>query len=445
MNDLYSYIVQSGINLAVLFGIYWFFLSRDTFYKIHRFYLLLSLVISVLMPLITISIPQNSGFDYVHVLQPVVISPDFVAHGMDQNITFGQIFITLYLTGSGFLFLRFVFRGIRTALLIRKYGIRRINGIKLVVTDKKFVPFSIFDFIVIHQSVLDDPEFEKIMEHEQTHVLQKHTLDLILIEFIQIFQWFNPVIWLYRKSIVSVHEFLADDRVLSKGFKRLEYQQLLLNQTLGAQFTSLSNNFNHSLIKKRFIMMSKEKTKRISLLKMVFIVPAAFMFTLLFTLSFAENSIAQANSQTTTAVEKSEGADVVKQQNNQEEPVFTVVEQMPSFPGGDEARVKYMVSNIKYPENARKNGIQGKVFVTFVVEKSGKITDIRVLKSVDEELDKESVRVISEMPKWKPGMDGGKPVRVQFNMPIDYKLDSGKKNETELRENKKTYEEIKKD
>jgi protein TonB len=122
-------------------------------------------------------------------------------------------------------------------------------------------------------------------------------------------------------------------------------------------------------------------------------------------------------------VKKVEKAQEPVKEIKNEEPIFTVVEDMPKYPGGEEARNKYMVDNIKYPEGARKNGIQGRVFVSFVVEKDGAVTDVKVLRGIGGGCDEEAVRVIAAMPNWQPGKQDGKPVRVQFNMPISFNLD----------------------
>ncbi|MBR1468733.1 MAG: energy transducer TonB [Prevotella sp.] len=105
-----------------------------------------------------------------------------------------------------------------------------------------------------------------------------------------------------------------------------------------------------------------------------------------------------------------------------EEKVFEVVEHMPSFPGGDKALLDYLGSNIKYPAVAQENGVQGRVVVSFVVEKDGSITDVKVVRSVDPSLDKEATRVVKSMPKWIPGKQNGSPVRVKFNVPVSFKL-----------------------
>jgi protein TonB len=102
--------------------------------------------------------------------------------------------------------------------------------------------------------------------------------------------------------------------------------------------------------------------------------------------------------------------------------IFTVVEESPGFPGGDVARIRYLQENIRYPQMARESGIQGTVYVTFVVEKDGRVTDVRILRGIGGGCDEEAIRVINAMPRWNPGKQRGKPVRVQFNMPIKFTL-----------------------
>jgi protein TonB len=106
----------------------------------------------------------------------------------------------------------------------------------------------------------------------------------------------------------------------------------------------------------------------------------------------------------------------------QDDAIFTVVEQMPSFPGGVEARTKFLMENIIYPLEAREKGYQGTVYLTFVVEPDGRITNLQMLKGVHPSIDAEAVRVVKLMPNWEPGKQRSKPVRVQYNMPIKFTL-----------------------
>lgn len=110
------------------------------------------------------------------------------------------------------------------------------------------------------------------------------------------------------------------------------------------------------------------------------------------------------------------------EEESSEAEIFTVVEESPGFPGGDIARIRYLQENIRYPQMARESGIQGTVYVTFVVEKDGRVTDVRILRGIGGGCDEEAIRVINAMPRWNPGKQRGKPVRVQFNMPIKFTL-----------------------
>ena len=109
-------------------------------------------------------------------------------------------------------------------------------------------------------------------------------------------------------------------------------------------------------------------------------------------------------------------------QTKKNDMVFDVVEVMPQYPGGPIAMLKYIMENIKYPEQAMKEGIQGRVTVRFIVEKDGSISDVKPILSVHPLLNKEAVRVVESMPKWSPGKQNGKPVRVRFNVPVMFKL-----------------------
>ncbi len=115
-------------------------------------------------------------------------------------------------------------------------------------------------------------------------------------------------------------------------------------------------------------------------------------------------------------------AKVEEEEDVEEQQIFMVVENAPAFPGGDEGRMKFLVENIKYPQMARESGIQGTVYVTFVVERNGSVTDVKILRGIGGGCDEEAIRVVQAMPKWEPGKQRGKPVRVQFNMPIKFTL-----------------------
>lgn len=138
------------------------------------------------------------------------------------------------------------------------------------------------------------------------------------------------------------------------------------------------------------------------------------LFALFFGLSFIALSLQSCKTSKSSMMNSGD------QHQNYE--IYTLVDKMPSYPGGDEARMRFLQENIVYPVEARSKGYQGTVYLTFVVEPDGSITDVRVLKGVHPSIDNEAVRVIQIMPKWEPGTHRGKPLRVQFTMPIRFTL-----------------------
>jgi len=177
-------------------------------------------------------------------------------------------------------------------------------------------------------------------------------------------------------------------------------------------------------------MMRKQKTKTSAMLKYLAVLPVlAFIFAGFACNSKAEETPAEVISSTEVVEEtklQSAENEVQPQSEPQEQKaeIFTVVEEMPEFKGGRKELFKYLQENIKYPENAKKDSIQGTVFVTFVIGEIGEVEDVRILRGVNEDLDKEALRVVRAMPNWMPGKQDGKAVRVSFNLPIRYKLDA---------------------
>jgi TonB family protein len=359
---------------------------------------LFSLVFSFFIPFVPdlFTVQKIIPEDLSSTLDTVSINPENVLSGSGQQNSFWQILIWIYVSGIIFGLFRLSVQLWQIFVLIQKTGIIRQQDVKVVYTGKPYANFSFFDIVFLNSDSNEGEEIKQIINHEKIHISQKHYLDLVFIELLTILFWFNPVIWFYKHSLKTVHEYLADEGVLARGCQKESYQKLLLDQTFGIQFYALTNNFNKSIIKRRFTMMSKQKRKSQTIFKTMLVVP------LMLLISF----IVSCNTEVM----------------NEQPDIFTVVEEMPAFKGGDEARIKYLNDNIRYPEIAQKEGIQGRVFVTFVVEEDGNLSDVKVLRGIGGGCDEETVRVIESMPKWKPGKQRGNAVRVQFNMPILFKL-----------------------
>jgi len=438
MNNFIPYLVQSAVTLMVLYTVYWLFLRKDTFFHINRFYLLLTLLLSLIIPLFDIRLFSNSPISSVIILlDPVIITPEKLDKVRSGHLSWFEIAGVIYLTGVAIFTLRLMIQLIQLAMIVRRNKITRQEGMKIVFVDRGYSPFSFFNLVFIRKEYYIDGKLTPVLTHEKMHIRQYHTLDLLLIEIVTIVQWFNPFAWFLRRSLKGIHEFLADAGVLQSGFLKSDYQTLILSEAMGLQVNNLTNNFNVSLIKNRIHMMTKSRSRTWAVSKVLITLPAIFCLGVLFSagsqgIAFAQDKTKESPKSTGSSKET---ANLQAQDNKTKtatpantekvafkELVYAVVEKMPSYPGGDDARIDFLVRNIKYPELAKKNGIQGKVFITFVVETDGSISDVKVLRGIGGGCDEEAVRIIKLMPKWNPGMQRGEAVRTQFNIPIKFAL-----------------------
>ncbi|MBP6872014.1 MAG: M56 family metallopeptidase [Bacteroidales bacterium] len=426
MTDLLTYLLHSSAILAALVTVYWLFLRKETFFHVNRFYLVFSVLLSLTMPFIRIGFFETETFRPAAILlEPVLITGEKVDKIAGSNISAFQLVAIVYFTGVVIFTAKFIFQLIQLAVITRRFKIIRRDGSRFVLVDNGYSPFSFFNFIYIREEYLTDDKFAPVVAHEKVHIRQIHTVDIILAEFAVILQWFNPFAWLAGHAIKRTHEFLADEGVLKDGFQKQKYQEFILQESIGIQLNTLTNNFNVSLLKNRIIMMTKKRSASWAKLKAGFALPSLAVVLFLFTAGNPLWLTAQESQQ------KSEQAKAVQtvSQSAQEEPAFQVVKNMPSFKGGMDAMTKYLVENIKYPPEAKTKGTAGTVFVTYVIEKDGSVTNVKILQGIGDGCDEEAARVVKGMPKWNPGTnDNNEPVRVIFNLPIKFSLE-GKKEE----------------
>ena len=222
--------------------------------------------------------------------------------------------------------------------------------------------------------------------------------------------WFNPFAWLIMREIRAVHEFLADAASIG-ACGREGYLHLLYRQTTGTGYGHITNNFKSINLKKRIVMMNKSKT-RYGAWKAVAALPVmALLMVVGCKPAVTENPDTSVEAYASIHDMPADTTDT-----------YLMVEAEPEFPGGMEALMKYLSENIKYPEQAKKENIQGKVYMRFVVERDGSIVDAEILRGIGGGCDEEALRVVNAMPKWEPGKQKGTPVRVQYNLPIVFKL-----------------------
>ena len=300
MNEFWQYQFQSGITLTLLFGIYWFLLRKETFFRLHRFFLLAAGIISLVLPLINFSILMgvksfspvqivNSGYRYVETA--LVMNPVKITGEQQGGFTVYQFILGVYLTGIFLLSGRLVYQAIMITKSIRQSETRILRDIPVNVSNRIPAPFSFFGRIFIPFGILKHKHFEEILIHEAEHLKQKHSWDLLFIELLCVFQWFNPIVWMVGRAVRETHEFLADQGVLRQGTIRTSYQAVLLEHTLGVPVFGLSHYFNNSISKKRMIMMKKRKSPNRRKWRMLFLIPVVVLLNLAFSNPFSGGSI----------------------------------------------------------------------------------------------------------------------------------------------------------
>jgi TonB family protein len=387
-------------------------------YERNRIFILLSFLSALIMPFIAIQTQnphdiQVFGKDLTGVMIDGTVDPSASAV---KTVLFDwpHLLLIIYLTGVIIAGLKLLVEVISLQLLIMRKKRDDNNIISLV--NNRTSGFSAFGHIFIDRG-LDPDEAEEIIRHEQKHLDKFHFFDILVIEILKVFQWFNPFIYMFDRSLRAVHEFQADEECLNSGIPVHSYQGLVMNQVFRARIFNASNSFsNPTLIKKRMVMMTKKRSKALANLKIFLVVPA--LAVLLIAFSTCSEKITYSDT-VVEPVTPPPNAPVIK--SGETEP-FVVVEQMPMFPGGDTALLKYLAENTKYPEVAKENNIQGRVIVRFCITEVGTVDRISVIKGVDPELDKEAVRVVSSLPAFKPGMQGGKEVPVWYMVPIQFGL-----------------------
>jgi TonB family protein len=445
-----TYLVQLSFTWLACWLLYVTLLKREKFFQLNRFYLLSTLVFGLLLPLIewpslTTTTPPDWFSQPVVWLQTITIQAQGQVVPLTSSWHWADTLVVIYLTISfGFLIrLLYQFRFLYQRI---KQGKKYWDGdICWVFSKDNNTPCSWMHYLFWGENIpRHTPEAAAIIAHEHTHIRQKHSWDILLLELLSLFFWWHPLLYAYRRELVDVHEYLADHASL-RSLSTHEYGQLLLQQHLQRPILSLAQNFNSSHLKKRIIMMTKSPSKNSSILKYLLFLPLALL------LVFACEETEQELEETAAVVEdkadfferidtvttfnpadQSESVEVVKTK------IYEKPEQMPVFGLCEvsdlEARkecstrnlLNFIYTHVKYPKEASAAGQEGTVVTSLVVNKDGKVSDIALVKEKTTEyttLNEEALRVIRQLPDFEPGTQDGKPVNVRMVLPIKFKLE----------------------
>ena len=661
MNDFLIYILKSTISISLLYLVFRILMRKETFFKLNRALLLSVVVCSAIIPLLYLPQIMQPAIqnEWMPRLQNPEITPiaqsslerstqtftvptEQIKTVIREEFPWIKLLQTVYLAGILITLLILIYGIVSILTLFRKAQFMQMDGFRLLIIDDEIPPFSFGRFVIISQSDYDAHQ-QAILAHEEAHIRLNHFFDLALLETTKILQWFNPVIYWLICDMKEIHEFQADQYTLNKGIDVTQYQILIIQKSVGSQRFALANSFNHCQIKKRIIMMNKQKTSKARRWKVATFLPLLALLLMAFSKTGEKGLPSQNPSSTvsTTAQElgkqwteadfgkidftptktfwalpillnsksqlkvgneitdweeaakqirkfldynntseemkpafekiiingqermaqkytalsiesdvstsktdyqnflnsigkvvfeirqqyaseiyktnynnlsPSQRTDIIRlipanarfnkipivapeTKENQPslyievraegifvlpdknvvtidelkekaklfakgngsfvdvrtavglkdeqvikvtealkgieklnvryltfDPVYDMVEQMAEFSGGTEGIREWLSKNITYPETAKANGLEGKVYISLVINSKGKVVFSKVVRGLSPEFDAEALKLVTQMPEWKPAIQNGVPVSVSYTIPIKFSI-----------------------
>ena len=410
------YLLQINIALSLLYLCYKVLFSQNTFFGLRRLILISIVLFSTTYP--WYDIPDIDPIIPAH----LQITLPEVLYSIGETVpqkAFDIYPLIAYLYGGiCSLFLLRMFLRIASIIKLRANG-----KLHIIVCDENIQPCSFFRWIFLPHSILQNKNtLTRILRHENTHIRQLHTIDVLLGESMAALCWINPLSWLLLKEIRLNLEYMADKAAIPDEQERKTYQYLLLDISQSNNKLPSAIPFNYSFLKTRIRMINRKRSQTTSVFKYLLMLP---LFLAIVTANqcctdqqplqseiekvFPKPSEVQTKDNSTTASETSETP-------------LEVAEIMPEFPGGTEALLSFIKDNLKYPQKAIDEQTEGRVIVQFVIDKTGKVSSPEVIRGVTSELDQAALDIVSALPDWKPGEQDGQKVNVKYTLPVVFKL-----------------------
>lgn len=406
-----EYLLWANTYLAIFYGFYWFFLRKETFFQLNRVYLIGSTLFSFIIPLLDLKIFKASSELFSTVLPISAVLPLAEINAGTEpsgNLESGLSILSLiYIIGCS----------LSIIWLLYRIFIFKMNLNKPASGDA----YSFLNFVRVDPNI---DGYAKVVAHEDIHAQEYHSLDILFFEFVQIVNWFNPLVYLLLWSVKLNHEYIADEKATSTNDDRINYANLLVSHVFSTPVHSIMNNFfNKPFLKNRVTMLFKNKSKKSVLIRFSLLIPIMLLAFVLQSgksiggnqepLVVVDNHVVSA----TTIINKTN----IPSLQTDSGIVFTSVEEPPEPIGGLEEFYKYIGENANfskeaYPASGSNSNVR--VLVSFIVEADGSLSTIKSLRDPGYGTFEETKRLLENAPKWKPGIQNTRPVRVQFTLPI---------------------------
>lgn len=396
MDGLLTYLIKCTLYVTIFQTFYMIVMKKTTFFRLNRIIFMSGTLVCMMMPLMRIILPASVSSmgiiaaghmlysDIEAIAETIISGRDGTQWGRTalRIIYFGGVAASVSMTALSM---------IRMVSFILSIPYTQEDGAKIRVVDKDIASFSWGRNIVIGRSDVENNPL--ILKHEKMHIRCGHSFDLMAYSVVTAAQWFNPIVWYSRKELKMLHEYEADALTAGEDNVKVSYQLLLLRKAVGENQFEAANGFNQSRLKGRISMMNRKRSYE--RMKLLYLLCIPILAGAICCCSDLQTEALPAN----------------------------LIEEAPKFQGGDANSFSRWVNrNLIYPQGAKDDNAMGRVTITFTINETGKVTDVRVLSGVHPDIDKEAIRVVSSSPDWTPGRRDGRPVPVSYTFPIIFHL-----------------------
>lgn len=410
MNAFLIYILELNVYLTIFAAAFLLLYKNAPYHRFNRGLILSSVIISAILPFLSFGTAGETVLTTI-ALDPVLITEKAVVAQTPIGSNLPSLFTSIYFIGFAISMIIFIWQAYRLKNLLKGTKHHKKSGVIECTRHDLKSPSSFFNTI-IWSGNLDAHSREFIEDHELVHIREKHSIDLIFLRFFKAVCWFNPFIYFLHQSLEAAHEFRADEVVAQKHGDTNTYSKIILSQAMDVSPNILVHQFSKSkLLKRRIMMLNNQSRSKFSSGRYFLLIPILAVALILNACTDEQADVPKALEQKIESSKK-EGTDV-----------YSTASVMPEFPGGQDAMMAYLGENIVYPESCKEEGVEGTVFVSFVIDTEGKVGDIKIARSPDDRLSANAIDVVASMPDWTPGNQDGTPVKIQYSLPIRYQLD----------------------